>query len=85
MRHRFRLLLVPVAALLVSLPALAGPPATPPALAAQPATPKAAPHLHFESTTVDLGNVVRGKDATAVFTYENTGNAELKILSAKPG
>lgn len=84
MSYRFRPSVAPAAALLLSLPALAGPPTSAPALATRPAT-NAAPHLHFQATTIDLGNVVRGKDAIAVFTYENTGNAELKILSAKPG
>jgi hypothetical protein len=60
-------------------------PSTPPALAkkAEPAAP--APHLQFDATAIDLGDVVRGKDASAVFTYRNTGEGVLKILSAKPG
>jgi hypothetical protein len=38
-----------------------------------------------DSLTVNLGDVVRGEDAVATFTYRNTGNAPLHILSAKPG
>jgi hypothetical protein len=56
-----------------------------PAVAVKPGTAVAAPHLEFDETTVDLGDVVRGQDANAVFTYRNTGDAELKILAAKPG
>jgi hypothetical protein len=66
--------------LLVGLLAWAGDPAAP-----DGATPPAgAPRLEVE-TLVDLGQVVRGRTATAVFELKNTGDAELKILSAKPG
>jgi hypothetical protein len=34
---------------------------------------------------VNLGDVVHGQDAVATFTYHNTGDAPLHILSAKPG
>lgn len=50
------------------------------AVPAQPGTP----HLEVEKFTVDVGSVQRGKDAEAVFRLKNTGNATLKILSAKP-
>ena len=50
---------------------------------AAPAGP--APHIKFEATEVDLGDVVRGQDAVATFVYKNTGNAPLRIISAKPG
>jgi len=44
-----------------------------------------APHIKFDSTQVGLGDVVHGQDAVATFTYRNTGDAPLHILSAKPG
>jgi hypothetical protein len=51
-----------------------------------PAAPDVpAPHIHFDATDVDLGDVVHGQDAAATFTYHNTGTAPLHILSAKPG
>ncbi len=60
-----------------------------PAVSAQQPVPAApagpAPHITFDSTDVNLGDVVHGKDALAVFTYHNTGTAPLHILSAKPG
>ena len=50
---------------------------------AAPAGP--APHIKFDATDVNLGDVVHGQDAVATFTYHNTGDAPLHILSAKPG
>jgi len=44
-----------------------------------------APHIKFDATDVNLGDVVHGADAVATFTYHNTGDAPLHILSAKPG
>ena len=54
---------------------------------AQAPAPAAAgtPHLRFDTTEVNLGKVIRGEDAVATFTYHNTGDAPLHILSAKPG
>lgn len=49
------------------------------------AQPAAAPHIHFDATDVDLGSVVHGQDATATFTYHNTGTEPLHIIAAKPG
>ena len=43
------------------------------------------PRLKFEAIELNLGDVVRGDDAVATFTYKNVGDAPLKILSAKPG
>jgi hypothetical protein len=54
-----------------------------PAAPAAPAGP--APHIKFDSAEANLGDVVHGKDAVATFTYHNTGDAPLHILSAKPG
>ena len=53
-------------------------------------TAKAAPagpasRIKFDATEVNLGDVVHGEDAVATFTYHNTGDAPLRILSAKPG
>jgi len=50
---------------------------------AAPAGP--APHIRFDAIEVNVGDVVRGQDAVATFTYQNTGSAPLRILSAKPG
>lgn len=44
-----------------------------------------APKLVVEKPEIDLGSVVRGKVAEAVFELRNEGDAELRILSAKPG
>ena len=57
-----------------------------PALRAADAAPaqSGTPRLEVEKFTVNVGNVQRGKDAEAVFHLKNTGNATLKILSAKP-
>lgn len=51
--------------------------------AAAPAGP--APHIVFDAKDVNLGDVIHGVDAVATFTYHNTGNAPLHVLSAKPG
>lgn len=50
---------------------------------AAPAGP--APHIKFDAIEINLGDVVRGQDAVATFTYQNTGRAPLHIVSAKPG
>ena len=68
--------------------ALADPPVVP--APPNPDTPGAppsgpAPRIKFDEMTVNLGDVVRGQDAIATFTYHNTGEAPLHILSAKPG
>ena len=61
------------------------PPATPatPTGVAAPTGP--APHIKFDAVEANLGDVVRGQDALATYTYHNTGDAPLHILSAKPG
>lgn len=64
-------------------PVVSAPPPNPPAPAAAPSGPSA--HIKFDATDVNLGDVVRGEDAVATFTYHNTGDAPLHILSAKPG
>jgi hypothetical protein len=69
----------------VALAALAAPttptePAAPPAEAAGPA-----PKITFDKTEVNVGDVVRGQDVVATFTYRNTGTSDLHIRSAKPG
>ena len=62
------------------------PPDSPGEPTAAPSNPPAAlPHITFEKTELDLGEVLRGKDAVATFTYRNTGSVPLHILSAKPG
>ena len=59
-------------------PAPGTPPAPTPAPGPQPA-------LVVESPQLTLGDVKEGEDAVAVFKLRNTGDAELKILSARPG
>jgi len=60
-----------------------------PAPAAVPPTAAApvggAPKIAFDAVTVNVGDVVHGQDVVATFTYRNTGDAPLHILSAKPG
>ena len=56
-----------------------------PAPAPAPAPDGPAPHIKFDATDVNLGDVVHGQDAVATFVYHNTGTAPLHILSAKPG
>ena len=84
MRRRTALLLV------FTLCAALGPLAT----ASAPATPRAptpapppgpAPQIKFDATEVNLGEIVKGQDAVATFTYRNSGSVPLHILSAKPG
>ena len=53
----------------------------PPAEAKAPA----AARLTIEKEVMDVGDVVRGKMATAVFELRNSGPDVLKILEAKPG
>ncbi len=52
---------------------------------AQPVAAAARPTLAVEKQTLDLGKVQAGTDAVGTFKLKNSGNAELKILSAKPG
>jgi hypothetical protein len=66
-----------------AVPAPVPNPAAPAAPAAPPTGPQ--PRIKFDATTVNLGDVVRGQDAVATFTYHNTGEGPLRILSAKPG
>ncbi len=47
-------------------------------LAAAPVTETAAPE-------VDVGTLIRGATAEAVFTLRNTGDETLRILGAEPG
>lgn len=56
-------------------------PAKPGTAAAKPA----APHMEIEQESIDLGQVVRGETAEAVFTIRNTGADVLKILNVRPG
>jgi hypothetical protein len=52
---------------------------------APPAEPAGKPKLVIEKEAIDVGEVVRGTDAKFVFVVKNTGDALLKITSAKPG
>ncbi len=42
------------------------------------------PKLVVSHPSLDLGIVQEGKDAVATFVIENAGDADLKILRAKP-
>jgi hypothetical protein len=43
-----------------------------------------APAFRVEQETVDLGDVVAGGEAVAVFRFHNTGDADVHIVRAKP-
>lgn len=61
-------------------------PAPAPAVAAAPVAPTGpAPHIKFDATEVNMGEITRGVDLVATFTYRNTGEVPLHILSVKPG
>jgi hypothetical protein len=85
---------IPLSLVLCALFAGAGvladeaPPAQAPSEAKAPVPappPGPAPHIVFDNVLVTLGDVVHGQDAVATFSYHNTGDAPLHILSAKPG
>jgi hypothetical protein len=77
---------VAVRAASTQAPTPTAPTAPAPTAAAAAAAPTGpAPHIEFEKVTIELGDVVRGQDAVATFTYKNTGSAPLHIVSAKPG
>jgi hypothetical protein len=87
---RFGVLAWAVGCALLGMSAVAAPVAEPEAVPVpEPpqagAAPAELPHIVFEKTELDLGEIVHGKDATAVFIYRNTGKVPLHILSAKPG
>ena len=53
-----------------------------------PGAPAAVPpsgRMVIEKELVEVGDVVRGQPATAVFQIRNTGEDVLKILEARPG
>ncbi|MEZ4777109.1 MAG: DUF1573 domain-containing protein [Bacteroidia bacterium] len=41
--------------------------------------------ISFDETEYDMGQVLQGKPVSHTFTFTNTGNADLKIESVKPG
>jgi len=51
------------------------------------ATGETSPHpvMQIEQSELDVGAVMEGNDVVGTFRIKNTGNAELRILSAKPG
>ena len=55
--------------------------------AAPPPEPAAAagPRVTVEKPEIDAGKVTRGKVLEAAFELRNDGDADLRILSAKPG
>jgi hypothetical protein len=44
-----------------------------------------APKVAIESRTVQLGEVLEGLDFTYTFKLKNVGDAELQVLSVRPG
>ncbi len=71
--------------LLAGGPGLAG--STPPAPATEgklPGETVLRPKLVVRQPALDIGIVAEGKDAVATFVIENAGDADLKILRAKP-
>jgi len=73
------------AALAIAGGASASPPAPapPPPAPGNPSGPSG--RIAFDSVNVNVGDVVRGQDIVATFTYHNNGVAPLHILAAKPG
>jgi hypothetical protein len=43
------------------------------------------PHLQFDSTEIDLGDIDRGSVAVAGFTVRNVGDQPVRIERVKPG
>jgi hypothetical protein len=43
-----------------------------------------APAFRVEQETIDLGDVVAGSEALAVFRFHNAGDADVHIVRAKP-
>jgi len=70
----------PASAATIATPAIAPAPAPAP-----PRQPGPRPLLVPESISLNLGEVKEGEDAVGTFKLRNTGDAELKILSARPG
>jgi hypothetical protein len=76
---------VMTAALAMACGAQAAPPAPAPPQPA-PANPSGpSGRIAFDSVNVNVGDVVKGQDIVATFTYHNNGVAPLHILAAKPG
>ena len=46
---------------------------------------KELPHISFDSTSYDAGEVWEGDEVVHDFTVKNTGTAELNIARVKPG
>ena len=47
--------------------------------------PSAAPVTETAASDVDLGELIRGASAEAVFILRNTGDETLRILGVEPG
>ncbi len=56
-----------------------------PLLAAAPAAGAAQPRMVVDAAEIDAGAVAQGEQVEGVFLVRNAGDAELAILSAKPG
>lgn len=44
----------------------------------------AAPTFRVEQKAIDLGDVTAGQESRAVFVFHNDGDADVRILRAKP-
>lgn len=91
-RYAFGLAFLLLAAGLPAIGQESTPPPSPPKASAMPA-PAPAPALpqagrpvcQIETPNLDLGDIKEGGDAVGTFKIKNTGDADLKILSARPG
>lgn len=50
-----------------------------------PAQKTGGPRLVIEQEVLDVGQVIRGQNATGTFILRNEGTDTLRVLSAKPG
>jgi hypothetical protein len=50
---------------------------------AVPAQATGGPRIQFETTAWDFGSIKQGESATTIFTYRNTGQAQLVITEAR--
>ncbi len=61
------------------------PPAATSGVAVGAEQPRPGPHAVYENPEVDLGKIVRGTTAEAVFRIRNAGTEPVRIASARPG
>ena len=44
---------------------------------------ESAPQIEFDSTTIDYGTIENGSDGERIFSFKNTGNADLLITNVQ--